>query len=152
MAADDWGPRERDAFTLDALERWRSEFNAATWQAPTLTIAGQAFLLNVLATDELDETARLAVLIAGLLAIVAAVWALWRLLARERLYSVAIASRLRALKLDDTRPREVDDRLRAEDPEAARELVWWSPGGGHWAWIAALVAFGVADVFVYCLA
>jgi hypothetical protein len=92
-----------------------SRFNAATWQAPTLTIAGQALLLNVLAAD-LDQAARFVVLIAGLFTIAAAVWALWRLRARERLYSVAIAVRLRDLGLDDTRPTQVQEWLREHTP------------------------------------
>ena len=61
----------------------------ATWRGPTLTIAGQAFLLNVLAIEGPSQIARAAILVAGLLTLVGASIALLHLGSRERLYAVA---------------------------------------------------------------
>jgi hypothetical protein len=53
-----WTQQERDAVLLDQLERRRHAHDQAQWQAPALTIAGQAFLLQVLADEGLDCVAR----------------------------------------------------------------------------------------------
>jgi hypothetical protein len=59
------------------------------WQAPTLTIAGQAFLLALLADQDLATGVRRAVFVAGVLAVIAAVISLLRLRSREVTYSEA---------------------------------------------------------------
>jgi hypothetical protein len=46
------------------LERRRHAYDQAMWQAPALTIAGQAFLLRILA-DEGSSGGRAVVLLAG---------------------------------------------------------------------------------------
>jgi hypothetical protein len=61
------------------------------WHAPALTITAQAFLLIVLTDRGVDAWARLAILAAGVLAIVAALLSLLRLRAREVQYSRVIA-------------------------------------------------------------
>jgi hypothetical protein len=53
-----WTQRERDTALLDHLERRRNAHDQAMWQAPALTIAGQAFLLRVNADEGLEWWAR----------------------------------------------------------------------------------------------
>jgi hypothetical protein len=53
---DDWTEAER--VFLEHLERRRGELAVAQWQAPGLTIAAQAFLLQVLANTNIDPSAR----------------------------------------------------------------------------------------------
>jgi hypothetical protein len=53
-------PQEWAARTavLSLLDRQRAISDAAMWQAPTITIAAQAFLLQILANQEIDWWAR----------------------------------------------------------------------------------------------
>jgi hypothetical protein len=149
--SDDRTQPERDSLLLEHLERRRSEYNAATWQAPTLTFAGQAFLLIVLSDGGLDRAARLIVLIAGITATLAALVSLRRLLARERLYSEAIAARLRALGVGDPRPADIEKDLLDRQLDPPPRLMRSLPGAA-WLWMVALGLFIAADVVVFILA
>jgi hypothetical protein len=147
---------ERTLTLLDHLERRRSVLEQAMWQAPTLTIAAQAFLLFVLAGSAIDATARKVVLVAGIAACFAAVISLLRLHEREVRYSEAIAHYLNTLGIADPRPDALPRR------SLRRRGFWsWFDGGlralGGWswlppihvAWIAALLLFIAADVLAY---
>lgn len=128
------------------------------WQAPTLTIAAQAFLLFVLTNSSINACARASVLAAGITAGLAALLSLLRLREREIRYSDAIAYSLNELGISDPRP---DDLPRLE---LDRSGVWpnldrflrtqvardWVPPI-HFAWCVALVLFIVADVVAYVL-
>lgn len=128
----------------------------AMWQAPTLTIAGQSFLLALLANQDLATDVRRLVFIAGVLAVFAAVVALLRLRSREVLYSEAIAAYSERLGIPDPRPDQLErDRLKRRGPfawvdERLRGFAgWWLWPPGYWLWIAALIAFGVADYVAF---
>jgi hypothetical protein len=92
------------------LEGRRLAYEQAQWQAPTLTIAAQAFLLTVLSNSEVSGTARVFILIAGALASFAAAMALIRLRARELLYSGAVSYHACGhAELPDPRPPYLED-------------------------------------------
>jgi hypothetical protein len=128
-----WTQRERDAALLDQLERRRYAHDQAQWQAPALTIAGQAFLLRVLADEGLEWWARAFVLGAGLLATFAAGYSLVKLRQRE----VEYAKRITALSV----------RLVREDlnpvPRRVPLMTYW---------LLALAAFWFADIAVFVAA
>jgi hypothetical protein len=145
---------EAERVFLDHLERRRGELAVAQWQAPTLTIAAQAFLLQVL-TDE-EAAARGWILAAGIAACIAAMVALLRLRQREILYSDAIAHYGGGLGMADPRPSELHRRpLRRRGPAAwldrkAGTLAGWKYWPDlYWFWIVTLCLFIVADVFAY---
>ena len=81
--ADWWTEHERASTFLALLEGRRNSIEQSMWQAPTLTIAAQAFLLGVLTDSTISDRARLAILVAGIAACVAAILALIRLRSRE---------------------------------------------------------------------
>lgn len=95
---------ERDAAFLDFLERRRSSLADAMWQAPGLTVAAQAFLLQVLTDPSISDATRLAILFAGLAAVLASTASLLRLRVREVQFSEAFANRSAAIGLSDVRP------------------------------------------------
>lgn len=132
----------------------RAAIEQAQWQAPTLTIAAQAFLLSVLTDSDVSTTARLFILGAGVLACVAAVLALVRLRAREVQYSEAVSDACEKARLPDPRPFEPFPRKQAPDihrpgrvDRAVRAI-----GASkrlptvYLFWIATLLAFIAADV------
>jgi hypothetical protein len=80
----------RDELLLSQLEPRRAAYDQAMWRAPTLTIAGQSFLLALLANEDLSEGLRQALFWASLLTVLAAVVVLLLNRAREVAYSEAI--------------------------------------------------------------
>jgi hypothetical protein len=150
----EWTESER--VFLDHLERRRGELAVAQWQAPGLTIAAQAFLLQVLANTDIDASARKWVLWAGIMASVAALAALLRLRQREAKYSDAIAFYGGKLGMRDPRPHDLEGTpLIRWDPSSVLDRVLrWVAGWRLWPaihffWIAALILFIFADVYVY---
>jgi hypothetical protein len=82
-------------------------------------IAGQSFLLALLANQDLATDVRRLVFIAGVLAVFAAVVALLRLRSREVLYSEAIAAYSERLGIPDPRPTNSNGiRLKRRGPFA----------------------------------
>jgi hypothetical protein len=151
---DDWTESER--VFLDHLERRRGELAIAQWQAPGLTIAAQAFLLQVLANTDIDASARKWVLWAGITASIAALAALLRLRQREVKYSDAIAHYGAKGGMRDPRLQGFKgDALKRWDPFSLLDrLLRWVAGwsflpGIHFFWVAALILFIFADVYVY---
>jgi hypothetical protein len=77
---------------LELLERRRLQVDATLWQIPGLTVAGQAFLLQVLVnTNTSDGTAWLAAA-AGIAAVVATALALGNQVASERRLNREVAT------------------------------------------------------------
>lgn len=132
MADAGWTQQARDTALLDHLERRRTAHDQAMWQAPALTIAGQAFLLQVLADEGLECLARLAVLVAGLLATWAAGWAIFHLRKREKEYSKRIETLSGRIGIEDPRPLEFAWPF---------PIIYW--------WVIALGAFFCADIAVF---
>jgi hypothetical protein len=97
-----------------------------------LTIAGQAFLLPVLADETLDCRARAVVLLAGLLAAFAAAVAIWHLRKREVEYSKRIEGLAARIEIEDPKPQQFAWPF---------PIIYW--------WVIALGAFGVADAAVF---
>jgi hypothetical protein len=154
----EWTKREREAVFVEHLERRRGELAAAQWQAPGLTIAAQAFLLQILSNDDVATRARWWILVAGVVATLAALFSLLRLRQREDMYSDAIAFYVGTILSKDPRP---GDHLPAA--KLPRKGFWaWVHRGVRWVggdrgypglqlwWGAALVLFIVADFVALC--
>lgn len=154
-------PISESAVTLlDHLERRRGALEQAQWQAPTLTITAQAFLLAVLTDSGVSSAARAVILAAGITACVAAVCALLRLRSREVLYSEVIAFYARQARLPDTR---ADELQRNRIPLDRRRGVWnrldqllqaWAASWQfpiYLFWVVALVLFIAADAVAFAV-
>jgi len=126
------------------------------WQAPALTIAAQAFLLNVLTDSSIDSSARVWILVAGILALVAAIASLLRLREREVRYSDAIGYYAELARIRDPRPDELETKplerhgLFSPLDQLLRRIAAWE----HWLpmhliWALALLLFAVADVVAF---
>jgi hypothetical protein len=161
-AEDDWWTdRERVVTFLTQLESRRSAAEQAMWQAPTLTIAAQAFLLAVLTDTKVSDRVLLWILVAGIAACIAAILALVRLRARELLYSEAIGFVCKKAepRRPDPRPffletRQVPPRHRWPFARPIDRPVRWLGGRRlfptvYLVWILALLLFIVADVIAY---
>jgi hypothetical protein len=143
--------------TIEQLERRRDDSAQVMWLAPVLTMAAQAFLLQILSRGTLGCVSRLAVLVAGVLATAGALWTLLRARSREVLYSETIASYLKDEGLPDVRPDSLRQHLPVGDKKCLRRLdqhlVHWADSDrlppAYMIWASALVAFMVADVAVY---
>jgi hypothetical protein len=93
---------QRKLAFVNLLEGRRAAIEQSQWQAPTLTIAAQAFLLAVLTDDAVPKSARWVILAAGVLACLSAMLALIRLRAREVLYSEAVSAACDTADLSDS--------------------------------------------------
>jgi hypothetical protein len=154
MAPEDWTERDRDTVFLDHLESRRGELAVAGWQAPTLTMAAQAFLLTVLTDETVPTSARIVILAAGITATVAAILALLRLRSREELYSEALTeygARLAGMR--DTRPFELERKPVSSEYQRSKFHRWVMAAAGstkwpsiHLTWSFALFLFVIADV------
>lgn len=123
MSPDRHRPAEERALTtLGQLEQRRGENDRAMWLAPVITMAAQAFLLQILSDQSIPRGARLAVLVAGAVATLAACWTVLRGHAREVLYSETIHALSRKLGLDDVRP---GNQELTREGGAVRKLDHW---------------------------
>jgi hypothetical protein len=151
-----WTDSERAASFLSLLEARRGLAEQAMWQAPTVTIAAQAFLLVVLTDDTVSGVARFWILVAGVAACLAAILSLIRLRAREILYSEGLAAACETAGVPDPRPHELERKPIAALHRADRidrgvqALARWSHlPAAYLFWIGVLVLFVVADVVAY---
>jgi hypothetical protein len=76
---------------LELLERRRLEIDATLWQIPGLTVAGQAFLLQVLVNEKTSHATAWLAAGAGILATAATGLALGHQVAREHRHNDAVA-------------------------------------------------------------
>jgi hypothetical protein len=140
-----------DVVFLEHLERRRGAFDQSMWQAPALTIAAQAFLLNVLTDESVDMAARAVILVGGVTASAAAAASLIRLRWREVQYSEEIGRWFADRNLPDPR---LPHPSTANPAERFSER-WLREWAGRWRlrvyllWCLALVIFAVADVVAF---
>lgn len=146
--------------TISLLEQQRQDNSRAMWLAPVLTMTAQAFLLQTLSRGGICAAARGAVLAAGLLATIAALWTLLRSRSREVLFSEAIAAELDRAGIPDVRPKalmeagclpETDGKSGVAKLDA--QIAVWA-GDELWLrayvlWGVTLLAFMVADVAIF---
>jgi hypothetical protein len=125
---------EREHAMLTLLEGRRLAFDSYMWQAPTLTLVVQAFLLGVLTDKGVGWTVATSVAVAGVFACLTAMFALLLLHDRELHFSRRIARHTVALGLED--PRRTTDRRKRH----------WLEWKGWWLWEGVLAAFIVADL------
>jgi hypothetical protein len=144
----------RTATFLPLLESRRTSADQGMWQAPTLTIAAQAFLLTVLTDESISNGVRRWILVAGIAACVAAIFSLVRLRAREILFSEAIAEACYKAGLPDPRPFHLPRRAAPQKPWPVDRAIRWIGASRflptvYQFWIAALLLFVVADLVAY---
>jgi hypothetical protein len=136
------------------LEGRRLAYEQAQWQAPTLTIAAQAFLLSVLSDSDVSAVARTFILVAGAWACLAAALALVRLRAREVQYSGAVSYyACEEAGLLDPRPFDLKQRRAPPTHRPSRHDRLFRRLGSarvlssaYVLWIYTLAAFVVADI------
>jgi hypothetical protein len=85
-------PDEQRERALMLLESRRQAIDNFMSQAPTLTLVVQAFLLGVLTDDHVDWTVATSIVVAGVLACLTAMDALWLLHDREEHFASASKS------------------------------------------------------------
>lgn len=147
---------DRDLTKLNQLEQRRAENDRAMWLAPVITMAAQAFLLQILSDPGVPRGGRLAVLVAGATATLAASWTILRARSREVLYSEAIHEQALDLGLDDVRPSALvrPERLSGTTWRSLdRRLTLWADSErlpiAYMVWTVALICFAVADFVVF---
>jgi hypothetical protein len=136
---DDASQRERASALLALLEGRRLATDSSMWQAPTLTLVAQAFLLGVLTDKSVGWGVAWAVAIAGILALLTAMLALWLLHDRERHFAERVREQAALLGLGN--PNRTSRRSK-------RHLLEWP---GWVAWEVVLAAFLVADALALAL-
>jgi len=117
------------------------------WQAPALTIVGQAFIPGVLTDRSVGWAIASVVSVAGVLASVAVAVALSQQRDREVLLSERIATEAKALGSPDPRRRG----LREERGTPARCCIHPLEWPARWLWIGTIALLGVADVVALIL-
>jgi hypothetical protein len=130
----DTAQRDRAAMLLPVLEGRRLATDNSMWQAPTLTLVAQAFLLGVLTDRNVGWAVGSAVAVAGVLALATAMLALWLLHDRERHFAERVKDQAVELGLGD--PNRATERGKGH-------LLEWP---GWLLWELVLFAFVVADV------
>jgi len=126
------------AARLQLLEQRRLAFDAMMWEVPALTVAGQAFLLQVVTSDTVGWTVALPVAIAGVIASAATGLSLWQQGAAERLHSEEVAELAEEVGIGDPRRAAIVAR------RSGRAESWRLRG--RTLWYLTLAAFVVADV------
>jgi hypothetical protein len=128
---------------LELLEGRRLAYDSSMWQAPALTVAAQAFLLQVLTAPGVGWWVASFVAAAGIVASAAASLSLWQQRDREQTYSEAVAALSKELGLGDPRRLALELERRAE-----RGRQWFTTLLGvraFWIWLGTLAAFMLAD-------
>jgi hypothetical protein len=149
-------PGDRDQIKLKQLEQRRVNNDRAMWLAPVITMAAQAFLLQVISDPKVGFGGRFAVLTAGIAATLAAIWTIVRGRSREVLYSEAIQEQAVALGLDDVRPAALKrpPRLGGLSWQSLDRRLALAADSGRWpiaymVWTIALLCFIVADLAMF---
>lgn len=129
--------RERRKEFVALLEGRRLAVDASMWQAPTLTIVGQAFILRVLTDHHVGWGVATLAAAAGVLATITVGVSLAQQRDREQLLSERIAREGQALRWPDARRQAL-----------ARSRCWAHPleWSSRWLWGITIAVFGVADV------
>jgi len=128
---------ERHKLRLTVLEGRRAAADGFMWQAPVLTLAVQAFLLRILATES-DAVIATAIAAAGVLATITATLALFILHDREVGFGQRIEEEAEALGLGSLRRQRPPGRSDEHPLELA----------GYVVWTVVLVSFAIVDLVV----
>jgi hypothetical protein len=152
----EWAQRNT---VLDHLERRRAALDAGLWQAPALTLAAQAFLLRVLVAPGVHWAARLAILLAGVTASIAAAMSLVRSRAREVEYSDALAAYFADFGLPEIRTGNLPKKSLERDSHWQHRFDQWLQARSqrgripmYVLWGLSLVLFAIADVVAFITA
>jgi hypothetical protein len=127
--------------SLRLLEGRRLSYDAAMWQAPTLTSLAQTFLLVILSDPSVRFSVALVVLAAAWITLFVVAVALWQLRDREEHFSGRVSDLALSLGMSDPKRHEIEREGRD------RWLDWQA-----WKmWRAVFWAFALADlVALFC--
>jgi hypothetical protein len=134
---------------LEILERRRLAVDASMWQIPGLAVAGQAFLLQVIANPAVPRYPALMLAIAGAAATLAAALALTRLIEVQLVLAQHVAVHAKRLGLpkfdNDSLAVARTGRIRGMLARTARVRGWlmWA------AYLLVLVCFVAADFWIW---
>jgi hypothetical protein len=150
-------PVEGRAVFLDLLDRRRAANDAAMWQAPVVLTAAQAFLLQVLANQEIGWLARSIVLAAGLGVTAATLYTLLRGRTREVQYTEGIDIYLQRFGYPSTTPSAMPSRRHERNKHLFRRLDQrmraWARSERlpvpYQLWALGLFIFVAADIAVF---
>jgi hypothetical protein len=141
---------ETRATLLELLESRRTTIDQGMWQAPSLSLVAQAFLISVLIQGHVPLGTRIVVFAAGLSTSVAALLGLLRGRAREMQYSEAIAY-YSGTEIPDVRPPlpakplTSGKEVRGTDGWLVRQATKSWPSL-HLFWALTLILFAAADL------
>jgi hypothetical protein len=125
---------EQRTQALTLLESRRLAIDQSMWQAPTLTLVAQAFLLGVLTDQNVGWVVAAVVAGAGVVAVGVAMLALWLLHDRELDFGRRVEAHAKALGLGN--PNRQHHRRKGHPLE-------WK---GRWVWGLVLLLFAIADI------
>jgi hypothetical protein len=125
---------------LELLERRRLQVDATLWQIPGLTVAGQAFLLQVLVNDKTSHATAWLAASAGILATAATGLALGHQVASERRLNLDVAELAEAEGLGRTGSGAEFWGERHRFPEVRAWAMWI-------AFLLVLATLALADGF-----
>ncbi len=139
-----WSPGNDPKAVLALLERRRLAIDQVMWQAPALVVAAQSFLFLAALNSSFPEWGRVAVLIAGLFAVIAAAHSLTKQRYLEKLHSLAIRRCLGLLGY----PNIYRDGLGSLKPTAKLydQAIVTFPS--FRLWLVTFFVFGCVDVFI----
>ena len=144
----------RELFSI--LEERRRSFEQVMWQAPSLSIAAQAFLLSAAFASDTPRYARIVVLLLGLAAILATLHLLAKHRYLESLHGQVESVCLSKLGWPHLRREQLHELLATEAASEIGAARWRGNWIGHivvdvqafHVWATTLGAFGVADIYL----
>jgi hypothetical protein len=122
---------------LRLLEGRRLSYDDAMWQAPTLTVLSQTFLLVILSDPSVRFGVALAIAMAGWITLFVVAIALWHLRDREEHFSERINELAGQLGVEEPTRRRVKRKGRIEP---------WLDWEAWKMWRAVFIGFAVADL------
>jgi hypothetical protein len=132
---------------LQLLEGRRLALDESMWQVPALTVAGQAFLLQVLTDGAVGWDVAVPVMLAGATASAAAGLSLLQQWDREQLHSTIVADVAQDLDLGDPRRKALKPEVKKPPKRWSRWwLSWLFEWRALWFWVSTMVVFLVADI------
>lgn len=126
--------------SLKLLERRRASYDVAMWQAPTLTVLSQTFLLTILSDHDIRFRVALWAAIAGWVTLGAVAIVLWQLRDRELHFSGRISALAGSLGMEWPTRRHVRRKLLQRPLELKAWVLWY----------VVFAAFAVADYVALC--
>jgi small-conductance mechanosensitive channel len=161
-----WSPGDDPKAVLELLERRRLAIDQVMWQAPALVVTAHSFLFLAALNPSFPKWGRIAVLVAGLSAVIAAFHSLAKQRYLEIVHTQAIKRCMTTLRYPNIYRGELaslwpDREARHEHtrslidletvlgPKGYEELIVKIPS--YQLWLLTFVVFGSVDVFIFAV-